>query len=60
MMATSYKFRVWDEEFDKEIFTAEEIEASNQRIASIDMMIATRQEQGASHCDHKALKGSQS
>lgn len=39
-------FRVWDEEFEIEIFTPEEIEASNIRLALIREIIKARQEQG--------------
>jgi len=57
MMATKNGFRVWDEEFDKEFFTAEEIEASNIRVAIIGELVAARQQQGISQRDLEALSG---
>lgn len=56
-MATKNGFRVWDEEFDKEFFTAEEIEASNIRVAIIGELVAARQQQGISQRDLEALSG---
>ncbi len=46
MNYTKGGFSVWDEEFDKEHFTPEEIAESNMRVALITELIKARQEQG--------------
>ena len=47
-MAKINGFRVWDEEFDREHFTPEEIAESDLQAALITAMIKARQEQGIS------------
>ena len=44
-------------EVEKELFTPEEIEASNLRVALISEMIKARQEQGLSQRDLEKLSG---
>ena len=57
MNYTKGGFPVWDEEFDKEHFTQEEIAESNLRAAIISAMIQTRQEQNISQRDLGAMSG---
>lgn len=38
-MAKKNSFRVWDDDFDQEFYSAQEIEASNIRVALIGTMI---------------------
>ena len=57
MNYTKGGFPVWDEEFDKEHFTPEEIAESNMRIALITELIKARQEQGISQRQLEALSG---
>lgn len=48
MNYTEGGFPVWDEEFDREHFTPEELAESNLRVALITELIRARQEQGIS------------
>ena len=57
MNYTKGGFSVWDEEFDKEHFTPEEIAESNMRVALITELIKARQEQGISQRQLEALSG---
>ena len=57
MNYTKGGFPVWDEEFDKENFTPEEIAESNMRVALITELIKARQEQGISQRQLEALSG---
>ena len=57
MNYTKCGFPVWDEEFDKEHFTPEEIAESNMRVALITELIKARQEQGISQRQLEALSG---
>ena len=57
MNYTKGGFPVWDEEFDKEHFTPEEIAESNMRVALITELIKARQEQGISQRQLEALSG---
>ena len=57
MNYTKGGFPVWDEEFDKENFTPEEIAESNMRVALITELIKARQERGISQRQLEALSG---
>ena len=57
MMAMKNGFRVWDEGFDGDLYSAEGIGASNIRVAIIGELIAARQEQGISQRDLEGLSG---
>lgn len=57
MNYTKGGFPVWDDEFDKEHFTPEEIAESDLRVALITAMIKARQEQGLSQRDLEAMSG---
>lgn len=57
MNYTKGGFPVWDDEFDKEHFTPEEIAESDLRVALITAMIQARQEKGLSQRDLEALSG---
>ena len=57
MNYTKGGFPVWDEEFDKEHFTPEEIAESNMRVALITELIKARQEQGISQKRLEELSG---
>lgn len=48
MNYTQGGFPVWDDDFDKEHFTAEEIAESNIRVALITELVKARKEQGIS------------
>ena len=56
-MAKKNGFRVWDDEFDQEFYSAQEIEASNIRAALIGTMIKARKEQGISQRDLESRSG---
>lgn len=56
-MAKINGFRVWDEEFDREHFTPEEIAESDLQAALITAMIKARQEQGISQRKLGELSG---
>ena len=57
MNYTKGGFPIWDEEFDHEHFTPEEIAESDLRAAFITALIEARQEQGISQRDLEALSG---
>ena len=57
MNYTKGGFPGWEEEFDKEQFTPEEIAESNMRVALITELIKARQEQGISQRQLEALSG---
>lgn len=57
MNYTKGGFPVWDEEFDREHFTPEEIAQSDLRAALITAFVQARQEQGLSQRDLEALSG---
>lgn len=48
---------IWDDEFDREHFTPEEIAASNLRVEIITAMIQARREKGLSQRDLEELSG---
>lgn len=56
-MATEKGFRVWDEEFDREHFTPEEIAESDLHAALIAAIVEARQEQGLSQRQLEELSG---
>ena len=56
-MAKINGFRVWDEEFDREYFTPEEIAESDLQAALITAMVKARQEQGISQRKLEELSG---
>ena len=56
-MAKINGFRVWDEEFDKEHFTPEEIAESDLHAALITALVQARQEQGISQRQLEELSG---
>ena len=56
-MAKINGFRVWDEEFDREHFTPEEIAESDLQAALITAMVKARQEQGISQRKLEELSG---
>jgi DNA-binding XRE family transcriptional regulator len=56
-MATINGFRVWDDEYDKEHFTREEIAQSDLQAALIAAMIETRKEKNISQRDLEKLSG---
>ena len=56
-MAKINGFRVWDEEFDREHFTPEEIAESDLRAALITALVEARQEQGISQRQLEELSG---
>lgn len=57
MNYTKGGFPIWDEEFDKEHFTPEEIAESDLRAGLITAMIKARQEKGLSQRDLEAISG---
>lgn len=50
-------FPIWDEQFDKEHFTPQEIAESDIKVALITALIKARREQGLSQRDLEALSG---
>ncbi len=50
-------FRVWDEEYDREHFTPEEIAESDLHAALITALVKARQEQGISQRQLEELSG---
>ena len=56
-MAKINGFRVWDEEFDREHFTPEEIAESDLHAALITALVEARQEQGISQRQLEELSG---
>ena len=57
MNYTKGGFPVWDDEFDKEHFTPEEIAESDLRVALITSLVQARKEQGLSQRDLEAISG---
>lgn len=57
MNYTKGGFPIWDEEFDKEHFTPEEIAESDLHAALITALVQARQEQGLSQRELEALSG---
>lgn len=57
MNYTKGGFPVWDDEFDKEHFTPEEIAESDLRVALITSLIQARKEQGLSQRELEAISG---
>lgn len=55
MNYTKGGFPVWDDDFDKEHFTAEEIAESDIRVALITELVKARKEQGISPKKPKEL-----
>ena len=56
-MAKINGFTVWDDDFDREHFTAAEIADSDLQAALITAMVQARQEQGISQRDLETLSG---
>lgn len=56
-MTTKNGFRVWDNELDEELFTPEEIDASDLRVALIGNITKLRKEQGISQKKLEELSG---
>ena len=56
-MSKAKGFRVWDEEYDKEHFSPEEIAESDLQAALITAVIQARNEQGISHRELERLSG---
>ncbi|MBQ6745378.1 MAG: helix-turn-helix transcriptional regulator [Acidaminococcaceae bacterium] len=56
-MTTINGFRVWDDEYDREHFTQEEIAQSDLQAALIAAMIETRKEKNISQRDLEKLSG---
>lgn len=57
MNYTKGGFPIWDEEFDKEHFTPEEIAESDMRASLICAMVEARQEKGLSQRDLEEISG---
>ena len=57
MNRTKEGFPIWDDEFDREIMSPEEIAASDMRVAVITALVQARQEQGLSQRDLEKLSG---
>lgn len=57
MNYTKGGFPVWDEEFDREHFTPEEIAESDLRASLITAFVQARKEQGISQRELEALSG---
>ena len=57
MNYTKGGFPVWDDAFDKEHFTAEEIAESDMRATLITALVQARQEQGTSQRQLEELSG---
>lgn len=57
MHCTKGGFPVWDDAFDKEHFTAEEIAESDMRAMLITALVQARQEQGTSQRQLEELSG---
>lgn len=56
-MATKNGFKVWDAELEKELFTPEEIAASDLRVAIIGELVKAREAQGISQRALEELSG---
>lgn len=57
MNYTKGGFPIWDDEFDKEHFTLEEIAESDLRVALITSIIQARKETGLSQRDLEMISG---
>ena len=57
MNYTKGGFPVWDDDFDREFFTPEEIAESDLKVALITSLIEARKEQGLSQRDLEARSG---
>lgn len=57
MNYTKGGFPIWDDEFDEEHFTPEEIAESDLRVALITSLVQARKEQGLSQRDLEAISG---
>ena len=57
MNYTKGGFPIWDDEFDKEHFTPEEIAESNLRVSVITALVQARKERGLSQRDLEAISG---
>lgn len=57
MNYTNGGFPVWDDAFDQEHFTPEEIAESDMRVALITALVKARQEQGISQRQLEQLSG---
>ncbi len=57
MNYTKGGFPVWDDTFDQEHFTPEEIAESDLRVALITALIQARQEQGLTQRELEAMSG---
>ena len=57
MNYTKGGFPVWDDEFDREHFTPEEIAESDLRVALITSLVQARKEKGLSQRDLEAISG---
>ena len=57
MNYTKCGFPVWDEEFDREHFSPEEIAESDLRVALITALVEARKERGLSQRDLEAISG---
>ena len=57
MNYTKNGFPVWDEAFDREHFTPEEIAESDMRVAIITELVKARQEQGISQRQLEEMSG---
>ena len=52
-----YKRQIWDDDFDREHFTPEEIAESDMRVALITALVKARQEQGISQRQLEEMSG---
>ena len=57
MNYTKSGFPIWDEDFDKEHFTAEEIAESDMRAALITALVEARRERGISQRQREEMSG---
>ena len=57
MNYTKGGFPVWDDEFDKEHFTPEEIAETDMRVALITALVEARQEKGISQRQLEQMSG---
>ncbi|MGI6237827.1 MAG: helix-turn-helix domain-containing protein [Candidatus Excrementavichristensenella sp.] len=57
MNCTKGGFPLWDEAFDREHFTPEEISESDRRASLITAFVQARKEQGISQREREALSG---
>ena len=57
MNYTKSGFPIWDEDFDKEHFTAEEIAESDMRAALITALVEARRERGISQRQLEVMSG---